>query len=305
MYTRAKGRSYKDMTLKEMFTSLLNNNMITIHDVINNNQEGFGYLDYTGEISPYNVCRTLELEDDYIEDTRYYTREQCSMIDFDNLLTKRHTTFFFTSYDGDIENIDDIDEDDIYSSTTLFNYIDNVEGFDKLSISLWRDGACHIHIIQRNFSNVYVRDLDTNHRFDGYSWCHGLAAYNDKDIEDSAYGIKVHPEWEICCSHTDQPIGPVGLYIKGDCKVVSNIDLYSEVDALGRYFNSDSFRAIQGIIESPSDFDHNAWDHSEAIVCNTVVTGIWYKEWYDDHYTIEALEDMFGMTAVKVKSRKE
>ena len=310
MYKRAKGRRYQGMTLVQILRAVLDNSG-SIHTVINNNGDLHGYISMYHGSQPdqYKVVESIvgNYPEDCVEDTRRYTREECNLIDFDNMLSKRdNINFIFVSYEGEDMHEEDIDEDDIYSKDTLLNYIDNMHGFDHLSINLWISGRCDINIHQKNFSMVYVRDMETNHNFDGFRWCHGLDAYSfGQGPIESALGIQHNPQWEICCSREDEPIGPIGLYIEGDCKVYSNVDLYSEFDDTGRYFNIDSGRA-RGIVDHPDDIDAEAWDHSEAIVCNTKITGLWVKEWYNDpEGIIDTLELFLGVEAVKVKSRKE
>ena len=119
-------------------------------------------------------------------------------------------------------------------------------------------------------------------------------AFNNGNPVSNLSSLLKHTEWEICCSFDEQYIGPVGISVTGEAKVVSNMDLFSEIEDEGRYFDTTSYRANY-LINSPEEIDRSVCDHGEAIVTNIEVTKVWVKEyWYKENAHI--VEELCEMT---------
>ena len=107
---------------------------------------------------------------------------------------------------------------------------------------------------------------------------HGLLAYSGyshevmkrlKALEDR--------DLHICCGLPEQHIGQIGVYVKGDVKVVSESDLHSDI------LIKNNFRVFNPkyLIEICSKEGLSNVDLSvtgEAIIGNVDITGVWYKQ---------------------------
>lgn len=153
--------------------------------------------------------------------------------------------------------------------------------------------------------------------FDCKIWSHGLSTgfcrssaedYNDiiNAVADFSSG------WQICCSDKSQRIGPFGFYIMGHVQYVSNIDLTSRLNERGdRIFPLNNWRR-GGLIASPEDYSLYLWDHTEAIIKDTKIVGVWFKDWFlKQDFAMEAYRDICevakenGMVVHVVKGRRE
>lgn len=141
-------------------------------------------------------------------------------------------------------------------------------------------------------------------------YSHGLAAYQGKrsvsDILWDAANIDSHPEWEICCAWKTQHIGPVGIYVRGNVTVASNIDLCSSVSDSGdRVFDTEDWRS-RGIFWRREDLDFSQWDHCEFMVQTDEIVGFWIKDWYlasSEGQQIKAVVEKIGRRLFVVKKR--
>lgn len=158
-----------------------------------------------------------------------------------------------------------------------------------------------------NSPYVWAKNCETLNSFTGYKWCHGLAAYSGGNALDKARAILNNPQMELCCSFEDQQIGPIGLYITGDCKVASNIDLASRIYNEARYYDSDSWRS-KALISSPEEIDESQWDHGEGIITNIKIPGFWVKAWYlndpESEIIISDLKQLLGCEPTIVGKRR-
>ena len=140
--------------------------------------------------------------------------------------------------------------------------------------------ACTFYNEQGDYKEGNIDGL-----FDMFIWSHGLAtgfsgSCDAKEIVNRIVNLDSHSEWQICCSHKAQRIGPIGVYMKGHAQFVSNIDLHSRIDSRGyRVFDPSDWRAEEGLIFSPEEISLDSWDHSETILVNHRIVGIWVKEW--------------------------
>lgn len=132
---------------------------------------------------------------------------------------------------------------------------------------------------------AYVKDLPSPDRlFNCEIVSHGLAAYTQKKKGDVQIVQNLrnilrsinYSTMEICAAHKSQHIGPVGIYVMGDMKFVSNIDLCSAYDGVGRYVYRHYWR-IAGVF-SKTQINLCRHSHMEYIVTPKKICGIWYKE---------------------------
>ena len=107
---------------------------------------------------------------------------------------------------------------------------------------------------------------------------HGLLAYSGyayevmerlKALEDKSL--------HICCGLPEQYIGQIGVYVKGDVKVVSESDLQSNI------LTKNNFRVFNPkyLIEIFDKEGLSKVDLSvtgEAIISNVKIVGVWYKQ---------------------------
>ena len=107
---------------------------------------------------------------------------------------------------------------------------------------------------------------------------HGLLAYSGyayevmerlKALEDKSL--------HICCGLPEQYIGQIGVYVKGDVKVVSESDLHSDILIKNnfRVFNPKYLIEIFNK-EGLSNVDLSVT--GEAILSNIDIVGVWYKQ---------------------------
>lgn len=128
---------------------------------------------------------------------------------------------------------------------------------------------------------AYVKDLPSPDRlFNCEIVSHGLAAYKkggDVQIVQNLRNILRNiANMEICAAHKSQHIGPAGIYVMGDMKFVSNIDLCSSYDAKGRYIYRHYWQ-VAGVF-AKHQINLSKWSHMEYIVIPKKICGIWYKE---------------------------
>ena len=136
-------------------------------------------------------------------------------------------------------------------------------------------------------SENMLNNYSADNLFNIYAYAHGVYAYNHnggtmvipqriKDI------LTLGSSMSICCSWKNQPIGPVGVYVKGSVEMVSNKDLNSYIKNGERKFSIEN--SIVGlkptIIDSPNDLNFEVHNHIEVFVRNPEVVGIWVKDWF-------------------------
>lgn len=122
---------------------------------------------------------------------------------------------------------------------------------------------------------------------------------------------------EICCSNKKQCLGPVGIYIQGFNRVVSNMDIYSYVNENGIREWENSVRSSNGLISRIEEYFPDVWEehlrqHAEHIVCPRKIRGLWIKDWavkdssYDEiHNYMESLSAQLGIKLYVIKEKKE
>ena len=132
-----------------------------------------------------------------------------------------------------------------------------------------------------------LNNYSADNLFNIYAYAHGVYAYNrnggtmviPQRIKDI---LTLGSSMSICCSWKNQPIGPVGVYVKGSVEMVSNKDLSSYIKNGERKFSIEN--SIVGlkttIIDSPHDLNFKVHNHIEVFVRNPEVVGIWVKDWF-------------------------
>lgn len=113
----------------------------------------------------------------------------------------------------------------------------------------------------------------------------GLAAFRGhrttEEIKDDIINWieNYHTFSDICCAWKDQTIGPVGLYVRGQVNLASNIDLWSWRDDAGvRHFDPKGERAEDGIIARKEELDFTLHSHCEFFVVPEKICGFWVTE---------------------------
>ena len=291
-------RRYRHVT--ECIDRLKDVNCFNIHEYINANQ-------LVGLKRMYRNIKQLEYdvpkEDNDIRDKRV----DASKIDWNNVISKYGSIqiIYNDVFDDMIDSLYYYDTDSIIQA---LEEEDSIVGTTYTKVA---DILDKTHITLRVYTDdniVYASDFrnKTDKRFDSYVWSHGLLAYNDKDPVESITGLLSHPEWEVCCSCDDEPIGPVGLYVQGEVQCVSNIDLASRINIFNgrRGMNIEESERLEGVIYQPEDIDKDQWDHTESIIKNIKIVGMWVKDWFlKDDYNIETvrnIKDALGIDEYKV-----
>lgn len=131
--------------------------------------------------------------------------------------------------------------------------------------------------------------------FDHMVWSHGLLAYADTcDLYDALRNLDILEDFansaEICCADKSQRLGPIGVYLRGSCKVVSNSDLSSykiKKSCTCRVWDSEKALPFKGIVDNTKDiiyrkeeYKREPYSHCEVILYDYVLLGIWVKEEY-------------------------
>lgn len=169
--------------------------------------------------------------------------------------------------------------------------------------------ACHLNKLLDKSWRYYPEDtLLTN-----TIWSHGLATgfqKNTKTFDDSIENFKrlcTDNMIQLCCSDKSQRIGTWGVYLSGQIKVISLHDLWSSRlcasskeriwggEDVEEYFVYDKESYIEGLNE-------NRHDHTEVILHNFKIRGIWIKEWFWNKLTKEERGKMNYLREICVKN---
>lgn len=118
--------------------------------------------------------------------------------------------------------------------------------------------------------------------FNGYTFTHGLAAYNDcMKLTDKLNKLKDNGI-TLCCCWDKEYVGDYGLYIQGECIHASLYDLSSRYDKNnkgGRIIDY-SIYYNKGSITSPKQIIMSDDMNGEALVKNFTIVGIWVRRSY-------------------------
>lgn len=122
---------------------------------------------------------------------------------------------------------------------------------------------------------------------------------NPKSAIRNIINIYKHPEWEICCAHKTQMIGPMGIFVMGTNTLVSNYDVHSYVDSLGeRTLCLEENECI--LVANRDQYRIAKREHTEHFVRNTKIKAIWIKKAYYEHYEQkEDFEELFRFSKDK------
>lgn len=117
--------------------------------------------------------------------------------------------------------------------------------------------------------------------FKGYTFTHGLMAFNDyMKLSDKINSLK-NNKITICCCWDKEYIGYFGVYVQGDCIHASLYDLSSRYDDESGERTVDSGIYYQrGSITSPKEIIMTEDMNGEALVKNFRITGIWVRRSY-------------------------
>ena len=118
--------------------------------------------------------------------------------------------------------------------------------------------------------------------FNGYTFTHGLAAYNDcMKLTDKLNKLKDN-SITLCCCWNKEYVGDYGVYIQGECIHASLYDLSSRYDKNnkgGRIIDY-SIYYNKGSITSPKQIIMTDDMNGEALVKNFKIVGIWVRRSY-------------------------
>ena len=118
--------------------------------------------------------------------------------------------------------------------------------------------------------------------FNGYTFTHGLAAYNDcMKLTDKLNKLKDN-SITLCCCWDKEYVGDYGIYIQGECIHASLYDLSSRYDKNnkgGRIIDY-SIYYNKGSITSPKQIIMTDDMNGEALVKNFKIVGIWVRRSY-------------------------
>ena len=113
--------------------------------------------------------------------------------------------------------------------------------------------------------------------FDNVVLYHGFNAFFvNKPYRTCFNTLMRHPEYQICTS--TKYIGMMGVCIKGDILIASNLDLFSGIDTDDnnrRYFDD---KDIDNLVYDYADLELHEDDpeeNNEIVIHNTTITGVW------------------------------
>ena len=152
--------------------------------------------------------------------------------------------------------------------------------------------------LYRNYINT--SKLNTINEFNGYIFTHGLAAYNDRlTIEEKVKNILENKNISICCAWKTEYVGPIGVYIEGDCKLAAHFDLCSIKDSKtgDRYVHKNDMND-NTLLYSPDKINQSNKLSGEAIVTNCTIVGIWVDKNYDYEDNIKTIKELTGIDEV-------
>lgn len=154
-------------------------------------------------------------------------------------------------------------------------------------------------------------------------WSHGLSAFSrctETEAITRLLDITNHKEWEICCAHKSQRIGPIGVYVKGNVIMAFNKDALSKIGHDNKRYYIDEFNMYdEGYVdycsiatEEDRDYYENLFskkpiktkdefivsdDHNEIIISSTKIVGIWIN---DKAYCTQELINIANTLNIKI-----
>lgn len=151
---------------------------------------------------------------------------------------------------------------------------------------------------------VEVNSLETVSAFNNYVFTHGLRAYYSERItyEEAVQTLVDRNDIAISCSYKSNHLGPIGVYITGDCKYASHFDVNSVCnrETGKRFIDKDKMKQSY-CISSPKEIIQ-LYYAGEAIVTNFKIVGIWVKEYEleDFQEELQLLQDLTGIEKVDI-----
>lgn len=157
-----------------------------------------------------------------------------------------------------------------------------IEGF---TLDFNEKEGIFIFYVYTKSQTAYVKDLPSpDSLFNCEIVSHGLAAYIEKRgdgdvqiVQNLRNILRNNRAMEICAAHKSQHIGPAGIYVMGDVKFVSNIDLCSAYDKTGSRYIYRHYWRVEGVF-AKTQIDLSKHSHMEYIVTPKKICGIWVKE---------------------------
>lgn len=244
----------------------------------------------------------------------FHSVESFLKINFDGLKNEKFS-YRLELHDGiNVETDSGVSVDEMVEVVKSLKYYDNftdseMEEKYKIDIYLTKsltfpecEVSRHITIsLFKQHCDVPISSMKIKKGFDGYVWCHGLNAFNDMDPVGNAEYIRDNPETEIACSLYGEELGPIGLYVKGDCYFAASDDVGSTARCGKRYVN---MAHVKHELSCPEDFIKYAKDssNSEGIIKNVKIVGLWVKDhWVEDNEDIiDELMESTGIHEIEI-----
>lgn len=292
----------KEINIKDlvMYQTLSGISLLDLIHGIPNQVEGliYDYLNNEGYTERKKPLRKI-----------FRSIEDFKKINFDKLKTiNRCTVYLYNNGDIDATTFDSIEElmlflNDIENDGYPFDIIINL--FKNISTDFKENRSLIVDLWPPK-NEVFVRDLDVLEGFDNYIWSHGLNAFNHNNPVENANVIIDDPSIEICCSMFGKEVGPLGLYVKGDCKFAAINDLASDIDKVTG-LRKVNLSNVHERLTKPEDIikyiGRTEYDDTEGIITNIKIVGLWAKKWWidddeDNLLIIDSIKDSTGIDEV-------
>ena len=155
------------------------------------------------------------------------------------------------------------------------------EEVEIIKIECHEDLSMDIYVKTQYCKYAHEYAEQTSNEFSNMTWSHGLSGKN-KPAHEAIKSLLNNPSLERCCSHVEQKVGHVGVYVTGKVLMASNIDLMSmpTVDGHRGIDISLSGKRTKGIIYSPEQLDTTVFCNGEIIITDMQITGIWAEKEY-------------------------
>ena len=124
-------------------------------------------------------------------------------------------------------------------------------------------------------SRVYCDEIAKKVKgFDKVTLYHGINTFFvSKPYQTCFNTILKNKNIQLCTS--TKHLGFIGVTVKGDILIASNIDLFSGLDGYRRYFDE---KQLKHLVYDYSELEHHLDDeeeNNEIVITNQEITGIW------------------------------
>lgn len=268
-----KNHNYSDKTEEEIIQDV-SKEIDAVINIMNSDEKVVVEVD-SGKTEKYKCgCGNYKKASMY----SYYTFDIDGLINFIKELEVAEELPYFEVFSTIYEKL--VTKSDYYYDSKLEGKEVNVISF-KIHYKIEKDELCekckpfyddngnYISAGVDSLFNCQVLSHGVNTGFSGWN--------SDDEIINRMANLAQNPEWQICCAHKSQLIGDIGVYVMGHNTYVSNDDLYSSVNGFGdRVFEEYKRRHL---ITSPEEINLKIYDHTEHLVRDFKIVGIWIKEY--------------------------